>query len=206
MKNILFLVLLSLGVASVSAQEVYTSSGKPGYQKKVKKTKGYDPEKLVIGGGFNAGIGSGFANIGLSPIVGYRWTKNFSAGVGVGYQYYKSPVAPDPTNPDKELYQYMSIVYPNLWTRYFVYRNIFVDATYEYDIISLKSPIDHFGNVNQVKSSVTNSCLLLGVGLRQPLGGRVSAYVSLIYDLLQGEYSPYPRNAPDIRFGIVAGL
>jgi hypothetical protein len=206
MRNVLLALMLCMAVTTVSAQEVYTSSGKPGYQKKTKREKGYDPDKLIVGGGLNAGFSNGYMNLGISPIVGYRITKNFSAGIGLGYQFYKAPAAQDPNNPDKLLYLYQNIIYPSVWTRYFIYKNFFMDLTYEYDFISLKYPLDRYGNVNTVKSNVNNSCLLVGAGIRQPLGGRVSAYVSLVYDVLQGEYSPYPRSGPDLRFGIVAGL
>jgi hypothetical protein len=98
----------------------------------------------------------------------------------------------------------MNIIYPNVWTRYMVFRNFFVDATYEYDFINLKSPFDRYGNPGTTRSQVTNSCLLLGAGLRFPAGGRVSFYGELFYDVLQGKYTPYPY--PDLRFGVAAGL
>ncbi len=208
MKNVLLVCLLFVGVSYASAQEVYTSSGKQGYQKKVnKKKKGYDPDKLIIGGGLNAGFGNGFVNVGISPILGYRFTNHFQAGIGVGYQYYQEPEYVDPVDPYKVSYARENIVYPNIWTRYFVYKNFFVDGTLEYDIINLKQPgYDNMGNFGTIKENVTNTCLLLGVGIKQPLGGRVSAYFELIYDVLQGQYSPYPQGAPDIRIGFATGL
>ena len=206
MRYITLVVLLFIGISYASAQDVYTSSGKAGYHKKTKKQKGYDPDKLIIGGGLNAGIGGGYANAGISPIVGYRFTKRFSAGIGLGYQFYKDPVAYDPINPNKVYYAYENIVYPSVWGRYFVWRNIFMDATFEYDFINLKYPLDQYGNYNATKSNVTNPCLLIGAGVRQPLAGRVSLFAELIYDVLQGEYSPYPKNGPDFRLGICAGL
>jgi hypothetical protein len=198
MKKLIFIMLLLVGASGVMAQEVYNSSGKKNYKKKTHT--GYDADKLIIGGGMNLGFGSGYARVGASPIVGYRITKQFSAGVGVGYQYYKSPYG------DNVHYSYMHIVYPNLWTRYFVYRNIFLNANYEYDIISLSTPLDRYGNFNQTNLKVTNNCMLFGVGLKQPIGGRVCFYGELYYDLLQGQYSPYPSHYPGLRFGIAAGF
>lgn len=204
MKNIIITILLVLGVSGAMAQEVYTSSGKTSYKKE--KHTGYDPDRLIVGGGLNLGFSNGYTNIGASPIVGYRLTKNFSTGVGLGYQYYKYPSYLDPTS--QQVYNsYMNIVYPNLWARYFVYRKlIFVNATFEYDFISLKEPLDNYGNLKQTKYSVTNQCLLMGVGFMQPLGGRVGFYGELYYDVLQGRYSPYPAGSPGLRFGIAAGF
>jgi hypothetical protein len=204
MRYVVVVLLLFIGMSYASAQDVYTSSGKTGYQKKMKKNKGYDPEKLIVGGGLNGGFGGGYANAGISPIVGYRFTNRFSAGVGVGYQFYKEPDYIDQNNNIH--YAYENIVYPSVWARYFVWRNIFVDATFEYDFIMLQSPLDNYGNLNVTRSNVSNQCLLLGVGLKQPIAGRVSFFGELIYDVLQGEYSPYPHNGPDIRFGIAAGI
>lgn len=206
MKRLLIVILLFAGMSYASAQEVYTSSGKPGYHHRYShKKKGYDPDKLIIGGGLNAGYGTDQANFGISPIAGYRFFHHFSAGIGLGYQYFKVAVATDPYNPNNLLYQSANIVYPSLWSRYFVFRNFFVDATYEYDFIGLTYPFDNYGNVHKTKLNVTNSCFLLGAGVREPLGGRVSAYVELVYDLLQGRYSPY-QGVPNIRFGFAAGF
>jgi hypothetical protein len=203
MKNILFILLFALGATAAHAQEVYNSSGKANYKNKKKQT-GYDPDRLVLGGGMNFGIGGGYANIGISPIVGYRITDHFSAGIGLGYQYYKFPSYIDPFN--NYLYTYMIIIYPIVWTRMFVYRNLFLSAGYEYDFITRKEPLDRFANLNQIKLSVTNQCLLIGVGIRQPIAGRLSFNSELFYDVLQGEYSPYPIGSPGIRFGIAAGF
>ncbi len=203
MKYGIFIFLLLFGYCGVMAQEVYNSSGKVNYKGKKKKA-GYDPDKLILGGGINLAFGAGYANVGASPIVGYRFKKKFSAGVGVGYQYYKYPSYVDPYNSVH--YTYMNIVYPNVWTRYFVFRNIFVTGTYEHDFINMKEPLDRYGNLKQVKEKVTNDCVLVGIGGKQPLGGRVSFYGELFYDVLQGDYSPYPKKSPALRFGIVAGL
>ena len=190
------------GISIASAQEVYTSSGKPGNHKKAvkKKKKGYDPDRLIIGGGLNAGYSGDFANAGISPIVGYRITDHFSAGIGLGYQFYKFPAG---EYNYKLYYSYENILYPSVWTRYFVYKNFFVSGSFEYHWINLKEPFDYTSNLHTTRSSHTNPCLLMGAGIRQPLGGRVSAYAELIYDVLQGKYSPYPKGGPDIRIGFV---
>src|SRR5580693_1802904 len=127
MKNTILVFLLFVGVSYASAQEVYTSSGKPGYHKKIKKKKGYDPDKLIIGGMPNLSFGGGYVDLGAAAIVGYRFTNHFSAGLGLGYLYSKAPYGVDPYN--NILYATENIIYPNLWTRYFVYRNFFVSGT-----------------------------------------------------------------------------
>jgi hypothetical protein len=211
MKNIFLAILLFAGISAASAQEVYSSSGRPGYYKKTKKEKkGYDPSKLVLGGGLNASFGGGEVSAGISPMIGYRFTEHFLAGVGLGYQYYKSVYSTDQYgNPTS--YSTDNIVYPSVWARYFVYRNIFADATFEYNIITQVDPLDdipgspNYGDPIPTKSTFDVSCLLLGVGYKWALGGRVSVFGELMYDVLQNPNSPYYGQVVP-RLGVSVGL
>ena len=208
MKYFIWVLLIFVGISYASAQDVYTSSGKTGYHKKTKKKKGYDPDKLIIGGEPTINFGGGYANVGISAILGYRITNHLSAGIGVGYLYSQIPEYVDPVDPYKVSYIRENIIYPNLWARYFVYRNWFVSSAYEYDIISARGPgYDHYGNFTTIQLNVTNSCVFLGTGIRMPLGGRVYLYAELLYDILQGTNSPYAPGFPTtLRFGFAAGL
>lgn len=209
MRYLLLIVIVALGIQTASAQDVYTSSGRPQYaKKKENKKKGYDPSKLILGGGLVASFGSGYADLGVSPIIGYRFTDRFSAGVGLGYEYLKNTIelydqysgAYNPYNTSA------SIISPSVWSRCFVYRNVFLTGVFEYDVMFLNTAdYDNSGNIYTEKSTLNVPCLLLGGGLRQPLGGRVSVVAELLYDVLQQPNSPY-LGQPVIRFGIVAGL
>ncbi len=203
MKNIVLALLLFTGISYASAQDVYTSSGKPGYHKKTKKKKGYDPDKLIIGGGFNASLGGGFANFGIAPIVGYRFTDHFSAGVGVGYQYYQTP--DDASTVYTTYYDKENIIFPNVWARFVVWRGLYVTGTFEYDFIKYTVPFDNYGNPNPMSENVNAQCLLLGVGYKQAIAGRVSFFAELTYDVLQQQYSPYYGQLVP-RVGIAMGL
>ena len=202
MKRIILIMLLFAGI-SASAQEVYSSSGKPGYYKKTKKQKGYDPSKLVIGGGLNAGFSNGGASAGISPMIGYRFTDNFLAGVGLGYQYYKYVSYID--NNYNNYYSTDNIIYPSVWARYFVYRNFFVDATFEYDFISQTDPLDNYGNFVKTTTNIDVPCMLMGVGYKWALSGRVSFFGEIMYDVIQNINSPYYGQIVP-RAGISAGL
>jgi hypothetical protein len=206
MKKIMLIVLLFTAYNYASAQDVYTSSGKQGYQKKTKKKKGYDPDKLIIGGGLSAGFGDGYVAAGLSPILGYRFTDRFSAGIGLGYLYSQLPEFTDPST-NKTYYDKENILYPSIWGRYFVYRNIYVTSSVEYDIISDKAPSYSSGYLANETTTFTNTCLFLGAGARLPMGGRVFMYGEILYDVLQGENSPYAPGFPTtLRIGFAAGL
>ncbi len=205
----LIVLALCFGVVSASyaqntKEKVYNSSGKTNY--KHKKQTGFDPDRLILGGGMNLGFGGGYVNVGASPIVGYRISRQFSVGIGMGYQYYKEPTdIPNNTNTGT-LNRYMNIYYPNLWARYFVCKNIFLNANYEYDFIRLKQPgYDNYGVIAERTSNVNNQCLLLGAGVYQPIVGRLGMSMELFYDVMQGQYSPY-GGPPRIRLSIAAGF
>lgn len=206
MKSLVVILLLCMGVTIASAQEVYNSSGKPGYHKKTKTNKGYDPSKLVLGGGIQAGFGGGYAVAGLSPIVGYHFTNHLVAGVGVGYLYEQAPDANFSTY-SSTYYDKEHIVYPNVWLRYFVWRGLYLSAAYEQDIIWRSFPDYNpvTGDQTTIHSNVGAECLLGGLGIRQPLGGRASFFIELMWDFLQQQYSPY-YGQPDLRAGIAVGL
>ncbi len=203
MRKILFVLLLMVCAGGVMAQQVYNSSGKKNY--KTKKKTGYDPDRLFLGSEAIFSISPGNTSLGLSPSVGYRVKKPLIVGVGLGYQYLKVGNVVDLY--DNVLYTKAHIVKPNLWARCFVYRNYYISLTYEYDILSLREPyVDGTGSVGYRKRNVNNVCIVPGIGAKQPLGGRASLYFEFVYDILQGDYSPYPAGSPGMKIGFALGL
>lgn len=212
MKKMIVLVAFLCGFIVATAQDTYNSSGtKSYYYKKQHSHKhGYDPSKLVIGGGLSASYSTDYAQFGISPLVGYQFGKDFTAGVGLGYLYSMQPQW-DVSSYNQVYHTYENIIYPSLWARYRVYRNWFVSSSLEYDLITLKQydvyydPTNGAQYLQQDKYKVSATCLLMGVGFRQPIAGRVSLLIEVMYDVLQQEYSPY-FGQPVFRGGIVAGL
>lgn len=211
MKKLWFVLLLCAGFTYASAQEVYTSSGKAGFHKKTRREQGFDPSKLVIGGGLVANYSSGYAAAGVSPIVGYNFFHNVTAGVGLGYLYAQQP-AIENTATNQLYYLKEHIIYPSFWARYIVFRGLYVTTSFEYDIMKLSIPdfdINNPSNVINYKKSVNTECLLAGLGLKQPMGGRVSFFFEVMHEFLQNSnvYSPYYGQGPLIfHAGIAAGL
>lgn len=205
MKPILTLLLVCFLAISGFAQTKYNSSGKSGgYRHKVKK--GYDPSKLVLGGGLNLGYSGDYANIGISPKVGYKVTDFLAVGVGIGYQYYKSPQY---VVGDKLYYENDHIVFPGIWAKCNVVSNLFLAVDAEYDFVFLRGYEAYYDNTNLVfrKASFFAGapCLLAGGGFKQSLGGRTSITMEIMYDILQADYSPY-RKQLVYRGGIYVGL
>jgi hypothetical protein len=222
MNKICIIIALCLGLAtSAGAQELYNSSGvhSTPLKKKV-QPKGFDPQRLIFGGGLGLSFGEVTA-VALTPTIGYRITDHFAAGVGLGFQYYNA----------KDFFQVYSysvqdyvsfplkstFVYPSVWARYVVFRNIFVQAEAEYDIQHFKvytqDSDPNSPTLGEPISSTLNyksPALLLGAGLRQPISDRSSFVIMAMYDVIQDPYSPYLNhdNIPhiDFRFGFNVGF
>ena len=125
-------------------------------------------DKLFFGGGFGLSGGSWGTSISVSPIVGYRVTSRVSAGVGANYTYYRYQDA---------FFDYSD----NRWggqvfTQIMLVRNIFAWGSYEF--------INYSYNGDQ-NDRRTAERIPLGLGLRQPLGGRAAINVIAAYDVLQ---------------------
>jgi hypothetical protein len=215
MKYLIPALLLCLGLSgNLHAQETYTSSGNR-LNSRVKKQepKGFDKAKLVYGGGVSFNFFNGIFSAGVAPIVGYRFSDRFLAGVGLGYQYYS---AKDYFlfNTQSGIQSYplrRNFVYPSVWARYLVFNNIFVHAEAEYDIQNWRyyepdadpsSPT--YGNPVKRKLTINSPAVLLGAGLRQPIGEFSSLYLMALYDVIQDPNSPYLGRI-DFRVGVNLG-
>lgn len=190
MKKFLWVTLLCLTCYSMHAQETYNSSGRGGDAKyKVNQTKkGFDPNRLIFGGGLGLSFGSTTA-ISVSPIIGYRITDNFAAGVSLGYQYFRVndyiPVYNYQTS-GYDYYDYKSSVFSTgLWARYVFLENFFVHTEFEYNFMSFNDYYSDYNGVYSEKTKYNVPSLLLGGGYRQPVGEHLSFVVMALYDVLQ---------------------
>lgn len=207
MKHIICSLFICTTFLSVSAQDVYNSSGKAGGYKK-KEQKGYDPAKLVIGGGLNFGYSGDVLSAGLSPKVGYKLTNFFAAGVGLGYQYFRAPQYYQ-YGAAKTLYYKDNMVTPGIWAKCTVYNPIFLAADIEYNMIyRSETEPDYTQNGSplvKVKANFSVPCMLVGAGMKQTLGGRTCGTFEIMYDVIQDENSPYLKQLV-YRASIFVGL
>jgi long-subunit fatty acid transport protein len=211
-KMIIAAFLLLLGGNAIS-QTTYNSSGRSGTSR-TDAEKGFDPDRLIIGGGIGLSFGTVTA-IGASPVIGYRITDKFAAGVGLGYLYVRVKNQFRVYNASSGEYDFYpskaSLYYPSIWARHTLFGNIFGQAEFEYDMQRYRvhayddnpaSPTftQHISYVEKYNSPAA----LVGLGLRQPVSDRVSFLLMAMYDVIQHEYSPY-RNRVDIRVGVNVG-
>ena len=175
-KLLLFVVLLSLnGIAQDSTM----------IRKHPPEKNFWD--KVYFGGNFGLQFGTS-TFIDLSPLMGYRITDKFSAGVGVTYQYY---------HYKDRYYDLATNVYGGrIFGRYMFTDNLFGHAEYEY--LNLEA-FDFFP-----RRRVDVGSLLVGGGYIQRIGPNSAMVAMILYNLTESAYTPYQN--PIIRIGFNIGF
>lgn len=190
--NILFLSLFT--IATVTHAQIYidnqgnvidqtntlnnnrnTSSAKPKVASQPKASS-FDKRKLEFGGALGLQFGN-YTTINVSPQVGYGFSKYLSAGVGIGYTYFKE----DRNNFDISEHFASFNLYGNFYPVEFI-------------VVSVRPEISRmWQNIEYNRTSTSYSkfvpSVVLGAGVRfGPLMAQIK------YDVVQDDYSPYGNN------------
>ncbi|MEI8279262.1 MAG: hypothetical protein WCG87_05820 [Bacteroidota bacterium] len=144
MKYVICSLLLCVGMSVAMAQDapIYNSSGRDiGKEKRKHVEKGFDPSKLVFGGGGGLSFGD-VTQVSLAPLIGYRFSDEFVAGIGLGYEYLRINNYYPLVNMTTQQYDYFPLVSqifaPSLWAKYLIWNHIYAAGKFEYDIMSYK--------------------------------------------------------------------
>ncbi|MEM6842848.1 MAG: hypothetical protein AAF632_11525 [Bacteroidota bacterium] len=133
-------------------------------------------DKIAPGGNFSLQFGT-ITYIEVSPMVGYRFTNNFTAGPGFTYRYFKV-----------RGFEASSIYGPRAFARYVINRNFFAQAEFENLSVEFISP-----QREAIREWVPG--LFVGGGLFQPIGQRAGFMIGAFYNLSHDNIrSPY--NSP----------
>ncbi|KAA2240498.1 hypothetical protein F0L74_30560 [Chitinophaga agrisoli] len=194
MKRLLLCVLLLGGIQLAHAQY---------YKTDTTSRKGLDPSRLMIGGSVGLIFGD-YTNINVSPLLGYRFSDMFAAGVSINAQY-ASEKYEDFSGRTYQKDQY-TVLGGGLWGRFYPLDMIFVHAQPELNYVAVKSTF-YEDPKTSLKESHAVPSLLLGGGYSQPLGenGGSAFYIMILYDVIQDQWSPY-QNRPLFRVGFNVGL
>lgn len=211
MKKLITSIVICLLAISVQAQDVYNSSGRV-KARKPEKESGFDPDKLIFGGGLGLWFGT-ITDITIAPVVGYRFSDNFSAGLSLGYSYYRYKNFMYYENLHTGATEYWTLKQnfytASLWGRYIFYDNIFGHLEIEanmHDYYDGSGGYDmNTGKYSYYSKKVTSPALLVGGGFKQPVSERTSLTMTVLYDALQDKYSPY-RDRLLFRIGFLAGF
>lgn len=202
MRKLLFILSISMAAITATAQQVYTSSGRPADAKKKNSQrsagKGFDFSRMILGGGLGLGFGSQTTSFSISPIIGYRITDNVAAGVSFGYQYYRYKDFFELTDANGYTSFYdlkSSITSVGLWVRYLAFERLLLHAEFEQNFMRYQDyrfASNGSGNIEPYKIKYNAPALLVGVGYRQPITENASMYIILMYDL----YNQIDPNRP----------
>ncbi len=169
---------------STVTNKTETNTNNQGNQTKTTQNKSNAKDKMSLGERFTFGGNLGGQIAGnpiffdVSPIVGYRASERFTIGVGGTYMFYsyKSGTYTNST----------SIYAGRYFGMYAFVPQIFAYAEHEF------MNTQYFDQVDFTFKRRWLSSPLIGIGFRQPIGGRASFNVIALYNLnYQKEYSPY---------------
>jgi len=196
MKKLFLLLLIAAGFyPSVRAQNNNAS-----------ERKGFQKDRLFTGGSISVSFTDNSFLIGGNPEFGYSLTSWADLGVVANYNY----------TSYRDYYYYndklrQTIYGGGLFTRLFPVRFLFAQAQIEHNWIRLKY-MPNNGGINE-KYRLSGNSVLIGGGYttgRDPNGGSVYGYLSVLFDVLKETNSPYTDNTnrtiPIVRAGIIVPL
>jgi hypothetical protein len=155
--------------------------------------------RWFTGGNFGLSFGN-YTFINVSPQVGYRFTDRVAAGGGVNFQYVS-----DRTRINGETIYKSSrgVGGLNIFGRVYPIQQFMLQVQPEANYVWGKDK-DYINNQEYTFDARVVPSLLLGGGLVLP-SGRSALIISVFYDVLQKESSPY-GSRPIVNFGYNIGL
>lgn len=163
--------------------------------------KGFNPRNVMVGGALGMAFGD-YTFVNVSPMIGYRFSRLFAAGVNINAQY-SSGKSYGYDNAVLSRNKY-TMFGGGLWGRFYPLDMIFIHAQPEYNYISAKIT-EYEPDRREYKDRYGAPSLLLGGGYSQPVGGNSAITIMVLYDVLQDKNTPY-LNRPIISGGVNIGL
>lgn len=132
----------------------------------------FDKDKITFGGSLGFGFGNHSTVINVAPQVGYFFTPEINAGVGVSYTYYNYK------DGESEKYHYAGL---NVFGRYY---------PFQYIVLHIQPEINYMHHSYKGDSnSEIVPAVIAGIGVH------ISSFTFMLqYDVAQHKYSPYGSN------------
>lgn len=162
-------------------------------------------DRVFFGGNFGLQFGD-ITLIDVSPLVGYRITDKVAAGISLSYKYYQNKKFFYNQYSNSFMEMTSNIYGASIFGRHYFVENLFAHAEYEYLIYSYDNYRRNSTSSNYSKSTETVDVpgLFLGGGYQQLIGGRTYFTITILYNVMESQYSPYSN--PIIRAGVSIGL
>jgi hypothetical protein len=190
-KTLVLLLCLFFATTVIKAQQRDEDAPKQGFQK----------EKLFFGGNFGLTFGD-YTLINLSPQLGYRFTDFFAAGLGINGQYVS--IKERNSNEDVITKSSRGVVGLNIFGRVYPIKNIMLQVQPEANYVFGKIKYYLYPTQTTNEGAAIAPSLLLGGGAVIP-SGRGAMIISVFYDVLQDDMSPYGKR-PVYNFGYNIGF
>ena len=182
MKRLLTVIFFLVYAQSAHAQYYKTDTA---------SHKGFDRSRLILGGSLGMVFGD-YTNVDVSPLLGYRFSDYIAAGIAVKAQYGQFRSRENGLTLQRDKY---TIFGGGIWARVYPIQMLFIHIQPEYNFISQSTTYYQTNDGKQVyKSNYGVPSLLLGAGYTQSVGGSVGVGISILYDVLQDNRSPYRNN------------
>lgn len=188
--HILFLLVIIAGLSVAQVDSVYYGDNPSQKRMKQRSQRNSDlRERLMYGGNFAVWFGN-YTYINLSPTIGYRLTDKMQVGIGGIYNYSSYRY--------KNAHYFQNIYGSHVFARYLVYDYLFVQGQYD----RLNQP--NYLLYNYKDQRVWVDYVMVGGGLRQPLGKHAAAMTTIMFNLTPSPLSVYSN--PYVQIGIMAGF
>lgn len=177
-KLVLTVVLFAIGVLTAEAQ----------YRAPRGNSGNSLSDRIYFGGGGGFSGGNQYVNIAVSPLIGYKFTEQFSGGLQITYQYVKFLEATASNYGGGPFLRY------NFTQKFFGY------TQYEYlNYLPL-------GSTNSSENRYHFNSWFVGIGYSEPLGDRAAFNIMALYNLMHKDgRSPY-QSPLQFRVGFAVGL
>lgn len=181
--TILLYLLVGMTVPSLAQQTTKSTDSRP------------FSERIWFGGGVGLSFGTVTA-IQVDPLVGYKVDQNGKLSIGLGGSYWYFRDNRFTTPYDFTAYGYRT------FTRY-----RFIEQAYAHaEFLHMNVESNRFGAFSEIRPRIWVPHLLVGGGYVQPLGGRGSIYLQVLFDVLQDPNSIYFNQGPIFSGGVGIGF
>ena len=174
-----FLIILFVAIIPLQGYSQYYENK----EKKEEAEKASLRDKLYFGGYLGLQFGT-YTLIDISPLIGYKITPKFHAGLRFTYQYSKT--------------EYYNVTYSSssyggsIFSRFYILKGLYAQAEAEYLNIE-------YIDTNGATFRKWVDSYYVGGGYFQPLGKRGGMYFTVLWNLNESQYSPYEN--PVMRIG-----
>lgn len=191
---------VAAGLSSVSAQYGRPFSEDQYQMPRDSSAKGFDRSRLFVGGNLGLSFGD-FTYINVSPLIGYRFSDLFAAGVQINTQYESAKYYDADNRLDRK--DRYTLLGAGIFGRVYPIPQLFIHLQPEENFLRGKEKF--YDGTPEAKYRTHVTSMLVGGGYAMPISGASEFSVMILYDILQETNSPY-GNQPIFRAGVNIGL